>query len=81
MLVTNSLGRSFMAFYYKISPPVANYIGKHEILRTATVIALTPLVDGVKYPKTSALIFLSIFIPITLTLRVRCSKYLNIHNS
>ena len=74
VLLQTSVGRSFMAFYYKISPPLADYIGDHEILRTATRVALTPLVYGAKYPKTSVLIFLSSIIAITLTLGVRRSN-------
>ena len=70
VLLKNSLGRIFVKSYYKVSPPFANYIRNHEMLRTATRLALTPLVYGAKYPKTAALIFLSIFIAITLTLRI-----------
>jgi hypothetical protein len=49
-LLTNSLGRAFVAWYYRNSPPAAAYIAKHESLRTVTRIALTPIVYGVKYP-------------------------------
>ncbi len=74
VLLQTSLGRTFVKVYCEISPPLADYIGEHEISRTATKLALTPLVYGVKYPRASALIFLSIFIAITLTLRVRRSS-------
>lgn len=71
VLLTNSLGKSFVKFYYNLSPSLADYMGKHEILRAATRLALTPAVYGVKYPRTSILIFLfiSIIVVITLTLR------------
>ena len=74
VLLTNSLGRSFVRFYYNVSPPVADYIGEHEMVRTVTRFVLTPLVYGVKYPKTSSLIFLFSLTAITLTLRVRRPK-------
>ena len=48
-LLTNSLGRKFVDFYYKHSPPVAHVIARHEGLRTATRWALSPVVYGVKY--------------------------------
>jgi hypothetical protein len=71
VLLKNSLGKSFVKFYYEISPPLADYIGEHVILRTATRFALTPVVYGVKYPWTSVFIFLSSIIAIALTLRAR----------
>ena len=49
-LLTNSFGKAFVRVYYKYSPPLANYIAKHEGLRKATRIALTPVVYSVKYP-------------------------------
>ena len=74
VLLRNSLGRSFVEFYYKVSPPFSDYIEKYEVLKTGARLILTPIVDGVKYPKTSVLILLSAIIAITLTLRVRRSN-------
>ncbi|MBI4826727.1 MAG: hypothetical protein HY807_09975, partial [Nitrospirae bacterium] len=56
-LLTNYVGKAFVSFYYKNSPPIADYISRHEGLRTTTRIALTPLVYGVKYPKAAILLF------------------------
>jgi trimeric autotransporter adhesin len=50
ILLTNSPGRAFVSFYYQKSPPLANYIRKHETLRTAVRWALTPIVYVVGYP-------------------------------
>lgn len=56
-LLTNRAGSMFVACYYRWSPPIANYIAKHETLRAATRYLLTPLVYGVRYPLLPALVF------------------------
>lgn len=56
-LLTNTIGKAFVSFYYRTSPPIAHYIGQHEITRTATRFVLTPIVLGVKYPEIAFLIF------------------------
>ena len=43
-LITNSPGRAFVAFYYKHSPPIADYISKHNILRFILRLFLFPLI-------------------------------------
>jgi len=58
-LITNAPGRLFVTFYYSVSPPVADYIREHETLKTATRVALTPVVYGVQYPW-AALMFLGL---------------------
>lgn len=35
VLLPNSLGDGFVSFYYKISPPIADFISQLEVLRTA----------------------------------------------
>jgi parallel beta-helix repeat protein len=34
VLLSNSLGAEFVSFYYKTSPPIADFISQHEALRT-----------------------------------------------
>ena len=43
-LMTNALGRKFVAMYYKYSPFVAERIAKHKILKVVVRIQLLPLV-------------------------------------
>ncbi len=48
-LLTNAPGRMFVALYYRISPPVADIISKHEYLRTASRLLLAPVIFAVEY--------------------------------
>ncbi len=49
-LLTNSIGRSLVRFYYRTSPPIAKYISKHESLKITTRLLLTPMVYTLQYP-------------------------------
>lgn len=57
-LMPHSLGRMFVNLYYRYSPPAAAFIARHDGLRMAARIALTPIVYMVKYPMTAALLFM-----------------------
>jgi hypothetical protein len=43
-LMRSRPGRSFVDLYYRLSPPVARFVGKHAALRAASRIALVPAV-------------------------------------
>jgi hypothetical protein len=43
-LLTNSAGKAFVDFYYRTSPPVAQFIAKNEFLKGAVRIGLMPVV-------------------------------------
>jgi uncharacterized repeat protein (TIGR01451 family) len=76
VLLTNSFGRALVDFYYKNSPPIADYISRHEVLRTLTRWALTPLVYGVKYPLVTLLLTVLSFA--FWELRHRFGRYLRV---
>ena len=43
-LMPNSIGRIFVKAYYRYSPPMADFIAKHDILRTMVRCGLAPLI-------------------------------------
>lgn len=67
-LLRNAPGRLFVKAYYRLSPPVAQYIRRHEALRTAVRWMLTPLVYGIRYPFATVLILL---VPVAILIRRR----------
>jgi hypothetical protein len=44
VLLTNSIGKVFVKFYYKVSPPLADFISKHDSLRAIARLCLYPLI-------------------------------------
>jgi hypothetical protein len=53
-LLTNAPGRAFVALYYRCSPPLADFIARHPVLRGVTRLVLAPLVVIVAHPLISA---------------------------
>ena len=58
VLLKNFLGMAFVRLYYQYSPPIAEFIRKHEDLRMITRWILTPVVYGVQYPWATVASFL-----------------------
>lgn len=48
-LLTNSPGRAFVALYYRISPPIADFIREHESARFIVRLLLAPLILAVEH--------------------------------
>jgi subtilisin family serine protease len=47
-LLTSSIGKAFVVLYYKLSPPIAGFIGKNGVLRAPVRIGLYPIA-GFRY--------------------------------
>jgi len=61
VLLKHELGKSFIEWYYRLSPPAAAFIADHESLKIAVRLGLTPVVYAVKNPLS---ILLMVFIPL-----------------
>jgi hypothetical protein len=59
-LLTHRIGRLFVDFYYRASPPVADYIRDHDAVRMIVRGMLTPVVYTIAYPMMSGLMIISI---------------------
>ena len=44
ILLQNSIGKGFVGLYYTYSPPIADFIAKHDNLRTVVRVSLLPIV-------------------------------------
>jgi len=61
-LLTTTIGKAFVRFYYRHSPPVADVIRDSASLRFMTRAALMPVVMTVVFPYQSAAIFIMLLI-------------------
>jgi hypothetical protein len=57
-LMTHSPGRAFVAFYYRNSPPVADFIRERDGARAAVRAMLVPVVWSVEHPAAALAFFL-----------------------
>ena len=73
-LMGNRLGAALVSYYYWISPPLADYIGKNKSARAITRVVLTPLIYGVKYPGTACVLLTAFIIGCLGAPRVRRAR-------
>lgn len=52
-LLTHASGRALVDFYYRYSPPIADYIADREWLRALVRAALLPVIFAIEHPATS----------------------------
>ena len=76
-LLTNSIGTLFVDFYYRHSPPLADYIRERETLRMIVRSGLAVVIYSIEYPFTAGLILL---IPVLLLIRQRRRRVSTISN-
>jgi hypothetical protein len=74
-LLGHAPGRAFVSFYYRYSPPVADFIARHEGLRAATRVMLAPVIFTVKHPLASLLMLLTLLLAVSLVVYRRTRAY------
>lgn len=57
-MITNAPGRALVRFYYRHSPPIADFIAEREWLRAIVRGFLMPIVYAIEYPLWAALILI-----------------------
>ncbi len=64
-LIPNYIGSHLVSLYYAVSPPVADFISRHDTLRSLTRWYLTPIVYSIKYSKMFLVMMITaVFIPV-----------------
>ena len=68
------MGRAFVAWYYRNSPPISTVIARHDSLRMLTRFALTPVVYTVEYPLAACALFGALLVAPRLRRRLTISR-------
>jgi len=66
VLMRSAPGRAFVAFYYRHSPPLAELISRHELLRATTRAILAPLVFTIERPAAAGGLLLGMLLLVNL---------------
>jgi uncharacterized repeat protein (TIGR01451 family) len=72
-MMTNRPGRALVRFYYRYSPPLADFISDRDWLRSVVRALLTPIVYTIEYPGPAALLFFSLITAVLLRRRRRAA--------
>jgi len=73
-LLTNSIGTQLVEFYYRHSPPLADYIRERESLRAVVRSGLAVVIYSIEYPIAAVL---SLLLPILISIRQRRLRVTN----
>lgn len=76
-LMTNPPGRLFVALYYRVSPPFAELIARHEVLRGMARLALTPVLFAVEHLRVALLLLGATLLLVPITRRATRSARAN----
>ena len=76
ILMASEPGRLFVAFYYRVSPPIADFIGKDDSLRRAARLSLKPLIFSIQHRLGMYLGVLTLLMGMTLGLYVQQRRLL-----
>jgi len=72
-MMTNRPGRALVRFYYRYSPPLADFISDRDWLRAVVRALLTPIVYTIEYPGPAALLFFSLITAVLVRRRRRAA--------
>ncbi len=59
-LMGNPAGRASVRFYYRYSPPVADFVARHELLRIPLRAAFVPIAASARHPLAALFVFAGI---------------------
>lgn len=69
-LQRTAMGRGFIRWYYRFSPPVAAVVARHEWLRSGTRALLTPIVLAIEFPFRALILSMTLIAALALHARV-----------
>jgi len=71
ILLACAPGKLFVQFYYRVSPPIADFISQDDLLRRATRLSLKPLIFSIQHRLTVYMGVLVLLLGLTFVLYVQ----------